>query len=146
LGYSPRHLSKKCEYRRCDALDSGLIMPVIKNTYRLSLEGISQTVKDLAEGARAGKLMPDEYTGGTFTVSNLGMYGITFFTPIINQPESMILGVCAIEKVLKLDEEGKLYNHDIMGLSLTFDHRAHDGASAAVFLRKIVENLEQYND
>jgi pyruvate dehydrogenase E2 component (dihydrolipoamide acetyltransferase) len=127
------------------ALAQGLIVPVIKDADMLSLEGISKSVKMLADKARNGKLTPDEYTGGTFTVSNLGMYGVTFFTPIINQPESMILGVCAVEKVLKMDDEGTIQNRDIMGLSLTFDHRAHDGASAAVFLRKIVEKLEAFN-
>ena len=123
------------------ALDSGLIVPVIRNADRYSLEGIADTVKELAGKARSGKLMPDDYTGGTFTVSNLGKYGITFFTPIINEPESMILGVCAVEKVLKM-QDGCISNRDIMGLSLTFDHRAHDGASAAVFLKRIVDLLE----
>ncbi len=127
------------------ALEQGLIVPVIKDTDKLSLEEISRSVKALADKARNGKLMPDEYSGGTFTVSNLGMYGVTFFTPIINQPESMILGVCAIEKVLKMDELGTIQNRDIMGLSLTFDHRAHDGASAASFLKRIVEKLETFN-
>ena len=128
------------------ALDAGLIVPVIKDADRLTLEELSKSVKDLANKARSGKLMPDDYAGGTFTISNLGMYGITFFTPIINQPESMILGVCAIEKVLKMNDDGKLFNREIMGLSLTFDHRAHDGASAAVFLKKIVEQLEKFNE
>jgi pyruvate dehydrogenase E2 component (dihydrolipoamide acetyltransferase) len=123
------------------SLDGGLIVPVIRNADRYSLEGIADTVKELAGKARAGKLLPDEYTGGTFTISNLGKYGITFFTPIINEPESMILGVCAVEKVLKM-EEGHLFNRDIMGLSLTFDHRTHDGVSAAVLLQRIVELLE----
>lgn len=126
------------------ALDNGLIVPVIHNTDRYSLKGIADTVRELADKARNGKLSPDEYTGGTFTISNLGKYGITFFTPIINQPESMILGVCAVEKVLKM-EDGHLFNRDIMGLSLTFDHRAHDGVSAAVFLKRIVELLESVN-
>lgn len=127
------------------ALDEGLIVPVVRDADRLSLEGISKSVKELADRARNGKLGPGEYTGGTFTVSNLGMYGITFFTPIINQPESMILGVCAVEKVFGTLPDGTLGNRDIMGLSLTFDHRVHDGASAAMFLKKIVELLEIYN-
>ena len=127
------------------ALEEGLIVPVVRNADRLSLEGISQSVKELADRARKGKLAPDEYTGGTFTVSNLGMYGITFFTPIINQPESMILGVCAIEKVFEMRDDGTLGNRDVMGLSLTFDHRVHDGASGALFLKKIVEYLESFN-
>lgn len=127
------------------ALDEGLIVPVVRDADRLSLEGISKSVKELAGRARNGKLSPDEYSGGTFTVSNLGMYGITFFTPIINLPESMILGVCAVEKIFRMLPDGALGNRDVMGLSLTFDHRVHDGASAAVFLKKIVELLESYN-
>ncbi len=80
------------------ALDEGLIVPVIRKTDTMSMKMLSERAKDLASKAREGKLMPDEYTGGTFTVSNLGMYSVTSFTPIINQPESAILGVCAIEK------------------------------------------------
>ena len=124
-----RHINIGCAV----ALDEGLIVPVVRDADRLSLEGISISVRELADRARNGKLGPDDYTGGTFTVSNLGMYGITFFTPIINLPESLILGVCAVEKVFGMLPDGKLGNRDIMGLSLTFDHRVHDGASAAVF-------------
>lgn len=128
------------------AIDGGgLIVPVIKDADTMDITGLSKTMKALAKKARQGALMPDDYTGGTFTISNLGMFGITFFTPIINQPESMILGVNAIEKTLSMDDEGKLYNHDIMGLSLTFDHRAHDGAGAALFLKSVVEKLERFN-
>lgn len=123
------------------ALENGLTVPVIKNADRLTLDQISAKMKELAQKARAGSLGIDDYTGGTFTISNLGMYGITSFTPIINQPESLILGVCAVEKKVCLDENG-LYNRSFMGLSLTFDHRVHDGAQAAVFLKKIVDNLE----
>ncbi len=124
------------------ALEHGLIVPVIKNADRLTLEQISAKMKDLAQKARSGALSVDDCTGGTFTISNLGMYGITSFTPIINLPESLILGVCAVEKRVCLDEEGRLSNRDDMGLSITFDHRVHDGAQAAVFLKKIVDNLE----
>lgn len=128
------------------AIDGGgLIVPVIKDADKMDIAGLSKSMKTLASKARKGALMPDDYTGGTFTISNLGMYGITFFTPIINQPESMILGVNAIEKTLSMDNEGKLYNREIMGLSLTFDHRAHDGAGAALFLKSVVEMLERFN-
>lgn len=124
------------------ALNNGLIVPVLRNTDTFSLGDLSKKAKELIEKAREGALLPDDYSGGTFTVSNLGMYGITSFTPIINQPESMILGVCAIEPTLVMDDEGKLEKHSFMGLSLTFDHRCLDGAQAATFLKRIVYYLE----
>lgn len=124
------------------ALDNGLIVPVLRNTDLLSLGELSKMAKALIDKAREGELMPDDYTGGTFTVSNLGMYGITSFSPIINQPESMILGVCAIKPTLVMDDEGKVEKHLFMGLSLTFDHRCLDGAQAAKFLQRIAYYLE----
>jgi pyruvate dehydrogenase E2 component (dihydrolipoamide acetyltransferase) len=123
------------------ALEDGLIVPVIKNADKLSLRQISIKAKELAAKAREGKLKPDEYSGGTFTVSNMGMYGIVSFTPIINQPEIAILGVCAIENELKM-VEGKIENRSVMGLSLTFDHRVVDGSQSAIFLSKIKSLLE----
>jgi pyruvate dehydrogenase E2 component (dihydrolipoamide acetyltransferase) len=123
------------------ALEEGLIVPVIRNADKLSLNDISKRAKDLAKRARDGKLSPDEYKGGTFTVSNLGMYGIVSFTPIINQPESAILGVCSIEEELKMIG-GKIEERKVMGLSLTFDHRVVDGAQSALFLNKIKSLLE----
>ena len=128
------------------ALDEGLIVPVIKDADKKDIKALSGEMKSLAKKARTGVLGPDEYTGGTFTISNLGMMGITYFTPIINLPESMILGVNAIEKVLSLDDNGRLYNRNMMGLSLTFDHRAHDGASAAAFLQKVVKTMERFSE
>lgn len=119
------------------SLPDGLIVPVIKDADWLTLREIGDLTKTLADKARSGKLMPDDYTGGTFTITNLGMYGITGFTPIINMPESAILGVCAIEDVLALDDRGSVYKRSVMGLSLTFDHRSIDGAQAAVFLKTI---------
>jgi len=123
------------------ALEEGLIVPVIRNAERMSLKQIAARAKELSAKAREGKLLPDEYTGGTFTVSNLGMYGITSFTPIINQPESAILGVCAIEEELKMIGE-KIVKRSVMGLSLTFDHRVVDGAQGAIFLNRIKFLLE----
>lgn len=123
------------------ALEDGLIVPVIKNAVNLSLKEMSLKAKELVSKAREGKLPIDEFTGGTFTVSNLGMYDIVAFTPIINPPESAILGVCAIENELKIVGD-KVVRRDIMGLSLTFDHRVVDGAQAAMFLRRIKALLE----
>lgn len=123
------------------ALEEGLIVPVIRNTDTLSVRAISNLARELAERAREGRLMPDEYTGGTFTVTNLGMYGITSFGPIINPPESAILGACAIEEVLKMEGD-KIEKRLFMGLSLTFDHRALDGAQGAIFLKGLIGLLE----
>jgi pyruvate dehydrogenase E2 component (dihydrolipoamide acetyltransferase) len=123
------------------ALPEGLIVPVIRNADKLSLRELSASAKDLGSRAKNNKLMPDEITGGTFSVSNLGMMGITSFTPIINQPESAILGVCAVEEVLRL-ENGRIESRSMMGLSLTADHRVIDGAQAAIFLSRIKELLE----
>jgi len=123
--------------------DDGLIVPVLRDADMLSISQISQKTKVLAEKARAGKLLPDEYTGGTFTVSNLGAYGVTVFTPMINPPESAILGVCAIEQRLEMDDEGKIEKRLKMGLSLTYDHRCIDGAQAALFAARIIELLQK---
>ena len=115
------------------ALDSGLIVPVIRDADKMGLDQLADTAKDLATRAKENKLTPDEYKGSTFSVSNLGMFGIETFTPIINQPDAAILGVCAIEDEVALDAEGKLYNKKVMRLSVTLDHRLLDGAVVAKF-------------
>ena len=124
------------------ALPEGLIVPVITDADQLTLGGISQQAKKLADKAKEGKLLPDEYAGGTFTVTNLGMLGVAYFTPIINQPEVAILGVCATEQRLEMDESGAIVKRMKMGLCLTYDHRCIDGAQAAIFSNRIVELLE----
>lgn len=124
------------------ALPEGLIVPVIKDADTLTLSQISQQAKTLSTKAKEGKLMPDEFSGGTFTISNLGMMGVTSFTPIINQPEIAILGVCAVEQKLEMNDEGKIEKHLKMGLSLTYDHRCIDGAQAAVFSNRVTQLLE----
>lgn len=124
-------------------LDDGLLVPVIRNADTKSLETISQEAKDLAGRAKDGSLDASEYKGSTFSISNIGMFGITSFTPIINQPDAAILGVCATEDVLALTEEGEITTKKVMTLSLTFDHRLIDGATAAKFqqtLKAILEN------
>lgn len=115
------------------ALDAGLIVPVIRDADKMGLDQLADTAKDLATRAKENKLTPDEYKGSTFSVSNLGMFGIETFTPIINQPDAAILGVCAIEDEVALDAEGKLYNKKVMRLSVTLDHRLLDGAVVAKF-------------
>ena len=114
------------------ALDAGLIVPVIRDADKMSLDAISEAAKDLATRAKENKLGADEYKGSTFTVSNLGMFGIETFTPIINQPDAAILGVCAIEDELAL-KDGQVEVRKVMRLSCTLDHRLLDGAVVAKF-------------
>ncbi len=125
------------------ALKEGLIVPTIRNADMLGLEALSSKAKDLAARARHGQLGIDEYSGSTFTVSNLGMFGIETFTPIVNQPNAAILGVCAVDSELDMDSEGKLFKRQVMRISLTYDHRLMDGAVAARFqmaLRELLQN------
>ncbi len=124
------------------ALDEGLIVPVIKDVDSKGLGEISKESKYLIDKARSGNLLPDEYSGGTFTVSNLGMYDITDFSSIINQPESAILSAGKIvERPVVIN--GDIVIRPIMKLTLTFDHRPIDGATAAIFLRDIKHLLEE---
>lgn len=124
------------------AVEKGLIVPVIRDCDRLSVAEISACAKELASKAREGKLAPAECEGGTFTVSNLSMFGVTSFTPIINLPQAAILGVCAVRKTFALDEKGEGRFIDEMELCATFDHRVVDGALCAKFLSALKELLE----
>lgn len=124
------------------ALDAGLIVPVIRDADKKGLDALSAEAKDLASRARDNKLTPDEYKGSTFSVSNLGMYGIETFTPIINQPDACILGVAAAQQELDIDSDGKLFKKQVMRLCLTMDHRLLDGAVAAKFLADLRDILE----
>jgi pyruvate dehydrogenase E2 component (dihydrolipoamide acetyltransferase) len=123
------------------ALPDGLIVPVVRDADRMSLEEIAGEIRRLAEGARDGTLSVDEVTGGTFTITNLGNYGIDAFTPIINSPEAAILGVGRIaERVVVHDD--RIARRKMMVLSLTIDHRLIDGATGAEFMRSLKELLE----
>ncbi|MDR5694026.1 MAG: dihydrolipoamide acetyltransferase family protein [Armatimonadota bacterium] len=123
------------------ALEDGLVVPVIRNADRLGIVEISRAVALLSEKARAGRLTYEEMTGSTFTITNLGMYDIDMFTPIINPPEAAILGVGRIvEKPVIV--EGRVEARFLMTLSLTFDHRIVDGAPAARFLQRVKELVE----
>ena len=123
------------------ALDNGLVVPNIQDADKKSLTEISAEVKELAKLAREGKLPPEKLQGGTFTITNLGMYGIESFTPIINQPEVAILGVNTMEdKVVVLG--GEMVIRPIMNLSLTADHRVVDGSVAAQFLQRVKALME----
>jgi 2-oxoglutarate dehydrogenase E2 component (dihydrolipoamide succinyltransferase) len=125
--------------------ESGLIVPVIKNSDTLSLLGIARTVNDLADRARSKQLNPDEVQGGTFTITNHGISGSLFATPIINQPQCSILGVGAIQKRVVVIEDA-IAIRPMVYLSLTFDHRILDGAVADHYLSKVVESLENWSD
>jgi pyruvate dehydrogenase E2 component (dihydrolipoamide acetyltransferase) len=123
------------------ALDDGLIVPVVRDADRKSLREIAQVTQQLAMRARAGTLARDEVTGSTFSVTNLGIYGIDAFTPIINPPEVAILGVGRITEKLVRIPRGAVWRN-VITLSLTFDHRAVDGAPAAAFMQSIGKHLE----
>jgi len=124
------------------ALEAGLIVPVVRGADELSVRQIAAAARDLAERARAGLLAPDECAGGTFTITNLGTYGITEFTPLINVPESAILGIGAIEEAFRTGAGGVIESRKVMSLCLTHDHRHIDGAPAAAFLGRIKALLE----
>ncbi len=134
------HLWPEVNLGMAVALDEGLIVPVIHHAQTLSVEHMVQEIRRLSEKARANQLSVDEVTGGTFTMTNLGMYGIDAFTPIINSPETAILGVGRIvqKPVMK---EGGLACRQFVTLSLTIDHRAVDGAPAAQFLQTLSQRL-----
>jgi len=123
------------------ALPNGLVVPVIKNSHIKGLSEISNEIRDLATAALEGRLSPDNMQGGTFTITNLGMFGIESFTPIINQPEVAILGVNAMKDTVVF-VDGEITVKPIMKFSLVADHRAVDGAVAAEFLAKLKQVLE----
>jgi len=128
------------------ALDWGLIVPVIKRADDLSISGLARAANDLAERARSKQLKPDEVGGGTFTITNPGVFGGLFGTPIINQPQLAILGVGKIEKRAKVltTPEGEDYIaiRWLAYFALSFDHRVIDGADAERFLAYVKEQLE----
>jgi len=123
------------------ATEKGLIVPVIRNADKKKLKEISSALKELVEKARAGTLTLEEMSGGTFTITNLGMFGVDIFTPIINPPETAILGVGRVmAKPVVIDKE--ILAKPVTELSLSFDHRVVDGVPAAQFLQKIKQTLE----
>jgi pyruvate dehydrogenase E2 component (dihydrolipoamide acetyltransferase) len=125
------------------AVDSerGLLVPVVRNASALTIREFARTFRDLVERARVGKANPDELSGGTFTITNLGMFGVDMFTPIINLPECAILGVGRIRSVPAV-VNGQVAIRQHMWLSLTADHRLVDGGPAARFLQGIARYIE----
>ena len=124
------------------ALEKGLVVSAIRFANNLSLVELSKEIKNVAQKARAGSLSSDDMHGTTFTISNLGSFGIEYFTPVLNTPETGILGVGAIEHV-PVYKGKKLRKGSMLPLSLTFDHRVLDGAPAAAFLSTIKHYLEE---
>ena len=124
------------------ALEDGLVTPVIRSAQAKSLLEISIEVKDLAQRARSKKLSPDEFNGGTITVSNLGAYGINSFDAIINPPQAMILSVGGIVKKPVVDKDGQIVAGARMDVGISCDHRVVDGAVGASYLSELKKRLE----
>jgi pyruvate dehydrogenase E2 component (dihydrolipoamide acetyltransferase) len=127
------------------ALDWGLIVPVVKNADEKNILGLSKTINDLGERARTKKLSPDDVQGGTFTITNPGIFGGLFGTPIINQPQVAILGIGGVKKrpvVVETKEGDFIAIRSMCILSLTFDHRLIDGAVADQFMARVKEVIE----
>ena len=132
------------------ALDWGLIVPVVKNAGDLNFLGLQRGITDLGERARSKKLKPDDVEGSTFTVTNPGQFGAVFGLPIINQPNSAIMGVGGITKMplVVTDKDGNdsIAIRSVVHLTLGYDHRLIDGAVADQFMAQVKKNLELWNE
>jgi 2-oxoglutarate dehydrogenase E2 component (dihydrolipoamide succinyltransferase) len=137
-------LKKDINVGMATAISDGLIVPVIKNADALSLLGLTRSINDLSKRARLNQLQPDEVQGGTFTLTNHGVSGSLFATPIINQPQCGILGLGKIEKRVKIIEDA-IAVRPMSYASLTFDHRMLDGASADNFMSTFKDTLENWS-
>ena len=122
----------------------GLMVPTLMDANTKSLNEISIEAKKLATSAQEGTINPDLLKGGTITITNLGTLGIESFTPVINPPQTCIIGVNTLQTRIK-NVNGEMKMYQAMTLSLTFDHRALDGAPAARFLQELCKNLENFN-
>ncbi len=128
----------------CDT-PKGLMVPVIRNAQNLTLNQLAAATKAMAKAAQEGKINPDDLAGGTFTVSNLGVFGISSFTPVINAPQVAILGVCGLELKPVRRKSGEVVFAEHIGFSLTLDHRVIDGAPGAKFLKTLREIIESFD-
>ena len=135
-------LHEKVDLAMAVALDAGLITPVIRDVGSKGLAAISRESKDLAKRAREGGLTPDEYQGGTITVSNMGMFGVESFTAIINPPQVAIVAVSSIEQRPSYDENGELVPGSFMKLTLSADHRVANGRDGALYMSEVKRTLE----
>ena len=127
-------------------LDSGLVAPAIFDAQAKSLAEITACRRDLVDRARRGKLTIAEMTGGTISISNLGLTCVDHFTPILNRPQQAIFGFGRIRQAAVVSEDGQIVVGSVMGVSLTIDHRVHDGAAAGAFLTALVDRLHYVED
>jgi 2-oxoglutarate dehydrogenase E2 component (dihydrolipoamide succinyltransferase) len=127
------------------ALDNGLIVPVVRNADEKNLLGLSRAIDDVANRARTKKLNPEEVQGGTFTITNPGVFGALYGLPLINQPQVAILGVGAIEKRPVVIDEA-IGIRPVCHITLGYDHRLVDGADAGRFLSYLKERLENFDE
>ncbi len=128
--------------------NNNLIVPVVRNAGDKNLSGLIKSVNDLAERARINKLVPDEVTGGTISLTNLGSFGTLMGTPIINQPQTAIVAVGAIKKrpvVVETPDGDVIAIRPVMMVSLTYDHRVIDGSLGGQFLARMVHYLENFD-
>jgi pyruvate dehydrogenase E2 component (dihydrolipoamide acetyltransferase) len=135
-------LHQRVDLAMAVALEDGLITPVIRNAGERTLSAISTEAKELAVRARSGKLRPDEYQGGTFTVSNMGMYGVESFTAIINPPSVSIVAVSAVARRPDFDAAGDIVPRSVLKLTVGSDHRVVNGAENARYLAEVKRLLE----
>jgi 2-oxoisovalerate dehydrogenase E2 component (dihydrolipoyl transacylase) len=126
------------------ALDDGLIVPVVKGADSMNIVGLARAINDVATRARTKKLVPDDVQGGTFTITNPGPFGSIISVPIINPPQCAILAFDAIEKRPVVVDDAIAIRHMVY-LSMSWDHRIIDGATAAKFLAKVKQNLETWD-
>ncbi len=133
--YNNINLSFACDTKK------GLLVPVIKNAEKMAIGELAKETRRLVAAANEGRILPEELSGGTFTVSNLGSFGVTDFTPIINTPQTAILGVCAISLEPIRSSDNKIVFEEKIGFSLTSDHQVVDGALAAKFLKSLGETV-----
>jgi pyruvate dehydrogenase E2 component (dihydrolipoamide acetyltransferase) len=124
------------------SIPDGLITPIIRHADHKGLATISREMKDLAGRARAGKLKPEEFQGGGFSISNMGMFGVSAFTAIINPPQSAILAVAAGQKRPVVNAEGELAVATVMTCTLSVDHRVADGVMGATWMRTFKQVVE----
>ena len=120
----------------------GLVVPILRNAERMSFAEIEQKIADFAARAKTNKIRPEELTGGTFTITNGGVYGSLLSTPIINPPQSGVLGLHAIQE-RPVAHEGQVVIRPMMYVALTYDHRIVDGREAVTFLKRVKEIIEE---
>jgi pyruvate dehydrogenase E2 component (dihydrolipoamide acetyltransferase) len=137
------HLRSEINIGVAVALEEGLIVPVVHDADRKGLAQISEEIEDLARRARSGDLTPSDVAGGTFTLSNLGPFGVDEFTAIINPPQAAILAVGAMQPEVVADAEGRVVVRPMARMTLSADHRVVDGAVAAQFLADVRDAIEK---